>query len=671
MSRTSRALAISAGVITLAFAGQNAFSQTATTNEPAPERKGLVINVTANRVPTDIQRTGSAITMISAEEIEKSHPGSIADVLRAVPGLSVTQNGGPGSTANVRLRGANSQHTLVLIDGIRVNDPSDGSGAFDFANIAPALIDRIEVLRGPQSALYGSDAIGGVVNIITKRGRGPMTTFAQIEGGSYGSLSGNTGLYGAKDNWTYALALSSARSDGFSNYGYRVGRAPGVPASGERERDGFTRQGFYGRLGYATGNGFRFEIGSMATMTRSGYDAGYYPFFSLIPDAPSKQRNLFHSSFARAELDTFDNRVTHTLEVFANRTQRRTDDYVSMSGVTFDYNNRYGYVGTRTGVELRNQIRLDRFGSLILGARYEREAAETTSQALPPFPTPKTKDIDKSIATRSAFALWQIPILDRLDLSFGGRLDDMENGPQFTTWRATAAYRLEETGTKLRASAGTGAKAPTLYQLNAPLFGVASLQNEKSIGVDAGFDQRFLDGRITWSLTAFANRLNKMIDFEFNGLNCPGGLAAHPWGCYAQIARAKTSGVENQLRAVLWPSYVTLTASYTYLKAIDRTTGLELARRPQNSGTIGLTLTPFDKWTIEPSLTLVGKRFSSIGATERLAPYARLDTLVSWKARDNLDIYVRAENLTNARYQEVTNYGTTGRAFYAGMRGTW
>ncbi|HUN11910.1 MAG TPA: TonB-dependent receptor plug domain-containing protein, partial [Rhabdaerophilum sp.] len=173
MSRALRALALTAGAFSAYFPVTSAIAQNAA---PEPSDKSrrfgeLVITITANRSPTAIQRTGSAISVISGEEVAKTNQASMVNVLRNVPGLDVTETGGPGGTTSVRIRGANAGQTLVLIDGVRVNDPSSGSGEFDFATIAPGLIDRVEVLRGPQSALYGSDAIGGVINIITKRGR--------------------------------------------------------------------------------------------------------------------------------------------------------------------------------------------------------------------------------------------------------------------------------------------------------------------------------------------------------------------------------------------------------------------------------------------------------------------------------------------------------------------
>lgn len=669
MSRATRAFVASTSAIFAVFHVIPALSQSATPKadaDAAPRGRELQITITANRSETSIQRTGSAITVISADEIRKSNPGSLAEALRSVPGLDLTETGGPGGSTAVRLRGANAGQTLVLIDGMRVNDPSGSSGEFDFAALAPGLIDRIEVLRGPQSALYGSDAIGGVINIITKRGRGPFSAYGQVEGGSYGTYGANTGAHGTQGPWNYAFAFSTLKTDGFSRYGYRIGRAPGI--AGKLENDGTTRHGAYGRIGYNAGTGLRFEIGSMATITKSDYDAA----FGFQPDSQGRADTVFHSSFAKAELDTFDNRLKHSVQLFASRTKR---DYRSFYTVNFppptDFFEKYQYIGTRVGAEYQGNLALDRFGSLIFGTRIEREAIESYSEFIAPFPTPRTKDVGKSQSTRSAFALWQVPLGERLDISLGGRIDDVVDTTIFRTWRATAAYRITETGTKLRASAGTGGKAPTLYQLHAPLYGVASLQPERSFGVDAGIDQTLFDGRVKLSATVFANRMKQMIDFEFNGAVCPGGLGVHPFGCYANIARAETSGVETAAEAVLWQDYLTLKATYTYLKARDRDTGLALARRPEHSGKAGLSITPYANWTIEPTLTFMGRRFSTTGQRERLAPYARLDALVNYRVNEHFDVYLRGENLTNARYQEVTNYGTTGRAVYAGMKTTW
>jgi vitamin B12 transporter len=662
MTRASCALVLSASVYFCFSHINTAHGQTmparpdaGSTLPNAASDGEIEISITANRVPTAIQRTGSAITLIPAEEIRKTNPASLVQVLRDVPGLDVTETGGPGGTTAVRIRGANAGQTLVLIDGIRVNDPSSGSGEFDFATLAPGLIDRVEVLRGPQSALYGSDAIGGVINIITKRGKGPLQTFSQVEGGSYGTISGNAGAHGSKDGITYAFALSALRSDRFSSYGYRVRRVTG--ALPKLEADSLNRYGGYGRIGFDAGGPFRAEIGTMGTFTRAGYDAS----FGTFPDTPSTVNSTFHSSYAKAELDTLDDQLKHSIQLYSNRTRRKYDSISFGANMlpANTYLDKYDYIGTRTGVEYQGTYKMGRLGSMMFGGRLEREAIESFSESASPFPFARTKDVGKAQSTRSVFALWQVPVGERIDVSLGGRIDDINKVATFRTWRATAAYRIDETGTKLRASLGTGGKAPTLYQLYAPFFGTATLRPEHSFGGDIGIDQTLLNGRLRLSATAFHNRMRDLIDYDFGTSK------------YQNIARAETSGIELEAQAKLWEGYLAARGSYTHLRAVDRNTGLRLARRADHSGKFSLTITPTPKWTIEPTLVMMSKRFSSTNQTQRLAPYARLDILTSYQVNETVNVYLRGENLTNARYQDVQNYGTTGRAVYAGLRTQW
>lgn len=664
MSRASRTLVASTSVILAAIHTSPALSQTSQPQPQAaaeqtsgPRGRELQITITANRSETAIQRTGSAITVVSGEEIRKTNPGSLLNALRFVPGLDATETGGPGGSTTVRLRGANGAHTLVLVDGVRVNDPSGASGEFDFANLAPGLIDRIEVLSGPQSALYGSDAMGGVINIITKRGRGPLKTYGQVEGGSYGTIGGNAGAYGSNGPWNYALATSSFKTDGFSRYGYRVGRAPNV--SGPLEADGLIRHGAYGRIGYNPGTGFRFEIGSMATWNRSEYDAA----FSATPDSASKLSSVFHSSFAKAELDMLEGRLKNSIQLFSSRTDRHYRDISSFG------RSKSEFIGTRHGVEYQGTLGLNQFGSLIFGARFDREAIDTYSQAIAPVAAARKKDIGTTQDTRSLFSLWQVPIGERFDVSFAGRIDSVAGGSTYATWRTTAAYRITETGTKLRASLGTGAKSPTLYQRFGGYQGARALEAERNTGGDIGIDQTLWNGRAKVSLTGFYSRFKNLIAFQVDPTCLPVPLQA--FGCYVNIARAETSGLEAAADLVLIEEYVSLKGAYTFLRAKDLANNKTLARRPDHAAKFGLTITPTANWTIEPSLTFVSRRYNAPNERQRLAAYARFDTLVSYRVNDNVDVYVRGENLTNARYQDAFNYGTTGRAVYAGMKTTW
>ncbi len=659
MSRASCALVAATSAFFVISPIHPAFSQSEPAEAP-PSRTGreLEITITANRTPTAIQRTGSAITVVSSEEIRKTNPGSLVDALRYVPGLDISETGGPGGSSSIRLRGANAGQTLVLVDGIRVNDASGASGEFDIGSIPSGLIDRIEVLRGPQSALYGSDAMGGVINIITRRGRGPLQGFAQVEGGSYGTLAGNAGVYGTKGPWSYSFAASGLHRDGFSRYGYRV---PRLRARGPFENDSTEAIGGFGRLGYNPGTGFRFEVGAMSNVTRTEYDAA----FGAFPDTPSASTRRFHSVWARAEADSFDNRLTSALTLSANRTDRfyRDTGFTLASFPNPSSWTHSDFTGDRFAAEYQGTIRLDRFGTLVLGAKTERETALTFDQGLIPVLTPRVKTLDRQQDTHSLYSLWQLPIGERLDVSFGGRLDHVPDVDTFLTWRTTAAYRILETGTKLRTSIGTGGKAPTLFQRYAPIYGTASLRPEHSFGGDLGIDQSLLDGRIKLSATLFYNKFQDLISFA----TIPGC----PAGCYQNVARAETSGLELEGSAVLWADYVTLKGAYTFLRAKDLATGRTLARRPESVGKLGLAVTPIENLTIEPSMTLVSKRFSGNNQTQPLKPYARFDMHVNYKINQSYDVYVRGENLNNARYQEVANYGTTGRAVYAGMKATW
>jgi vitamin B12 transporter len=631
----------------------------AQSDPPIPTGRELVITITANRVPTAIQRTGSAITVIGAETIRKANPGSLVDALRYVPGLDISETGGPGGATTVRLRGGNGGQTLVLVDGMRMNDPASASGEFDFATIPPGLIDRIEILRGPQSALYGSDAMGGVINILTKRGSGPFKAFAQVEGGSYGTLAGNAGFHGRKGAWDYSFSLSGLHTEGFSKYGYRVAR---LRARAPFEKDQHDTIGGFGRVGYTPGTGFRFEMGALHSVGRTGYDAA----FGAMPDTPSIQVRRTSTAFARAELDTLDNRLTHAVTLSAGRTSRFfRDTALALGGAVTSWNHS-GFTGDRLAAEYQGTLKLNAFGTLIFGARSDHETAETWSQRIIPA-GPRLPGIDRRQATHSAFALWQVPVGERLDLSFGGRIDKVTQRDAFVTWRATGAYRITETDTKLRASIGTGAKAPTLFQIHGGFAGTVPLQAEHNIGGDIGIDQHFLDGRIKLSATAFYARYRDMINFQSHA-TCPVAL---PFGCYVNIARAETSGIELEGQAILWRDVLSLRGAYTFLRAKDLVTGQTLARRPEHTAKLALAITPIEKLTLEPSVTLVSKRFSGNNETQRLAPYARFDMLVNYRVSDNLDLYLRGENLTNARYSEVFNYGTTGRAVYAGMKATW
>lgn len=633
------------------------------------------IVVTANRVAQPIQRAGSAITVITAEEIERESVRDVGQILRRAPGVSLTQAGGPGRTQTVRIRGGDVRHTLVLIDGIRVNDPTATGREFDFSNLVLADIERIEVLRGPQSALYGSDALGGVINIITKRGRGAPRASLQVEGGSYGTREVRGQVSGGNDVVDYSIGVAGFESAGFSAFGYRIGRLRYAAPIGGFEPDATRRAGVTGRIGVRLADDLRLELGGSANENRVQYDAGFLPF----PDSPSLGTSRLFNVYGRLIHDPAAGPLRSTVTLFANRTDRTAFDATFGQGGVFCYGSfavgpglrpcrtRTEFIGDRAGAEYQGDLKLGPFGLLTFGARAERETADSFSNGIIPRLTATRRDLAAEQTTRSIFALHQIVLAERLNLSVGGRIDDVPGVDRFSTGRATLAYLIPETDTKLRASIGTGGKAPSLYQLYSPAFGNAGLESERSVGVDAGIDQGLFDGALRLSATAFANRYKNLIDFGAN----PACRRDQPFGCYYNVQRAQTSGVELSGTAELVPGALTARFAYTYLEAEDRLTQKRLARRPEGEGRVGLAWTPTPDILIEPSVTLVSQRYDFPNEQGKLKPYARLDLYASYRVNDTFSLFARAENLTDARYEEVRNFGTPGRSVYGGVKATW
>ncbi|MGB3045128.1 MAG: TonB-dependent receptor [Xanthobacteraceae bacterium] len=620
------------------------------------------IVVTAGRAPESIGSTGSAISVISGETLTTSNPASLTDALRSVPGLMVTQAGGPAGTTGVMLRGANTGQTLVLIDGVRVNDPSGAAGDFNFALVAPGTVDRVEVLRGPQSALYGSDAMGGVINIITKKGSGPAQYSIRTEGGSYGTASTTASMSGSSGPWNYAVTGSGQHTNGFSSYGYRI---PAIEAKYPNlEKDGMDRIGGSARVGYDAGEGFRFDAGVMSTFTRGAYDAS----FGATPDTPSNSNQLQQQIWAKAAVDSLGGMLTQSITTFATQVDRTFNDYSSY-GINVLPANSYAtstdFRGNSFGAEYQGDLKMGAAGSLIYGARTQHDTAESFGATILPVPTPRISTLNATKDTNSVFALWKLPIGERLSVTMGGRVDDVVDVATFATWRTTAAYNIVETGTKLRASAGTGAKAPTLYQLYEPNYGNSGLKPEESFGYDAGIDQSLFNGRVTLSLTGFYNKFSNLIDFTFDP------TPTQPFGHYINVARAETSGLELGADIDVMPGTLRLKTAYTWLQAKDLSTGLTLARRPEHLARIALAITPTDRWLIEPRILMVSKRFSSNNELNPLNAYTRVDLYTEYKIDNNWKVFARGENIFNERYQEVLNYGTTGPAVYGGFHATW
>lgn len=584
------------------------------------------IIVTANKVPTAQARVGSTVNVIDAAEIERRQQVQAIDLLKRLPGVSISRNGGLGSTSTLRLRGSESGMVKVLIDGVEVNDASGANNEFDFNSLMTGDIEKIEVLKGPQSALYGNDAMAGVINIITRRGEGETRVRGTIEGGSYGTFRQQASLTGGTEQADYALSAANLSTDGFSRT--FVGD----------EKDGTDARSVSGRVGFQASEILRFDLNA----GWSWLDTEFDPFGG---DGPSDQEKETWQLRAAASLSLLDGRFENSLAASYAGTDRDFDEptgYYRFS--TFD--------SRRKALDYQGNLHLRGADVATIGLSVEEEDAKTTNTV----GTATTTGLDDTVTTKSAFAQYQAALTDDLTVTLGGRVDDHEQFGTEATWRATGAYQVPATGTILRASYGTANKAPTLYQLYDPFYGNASLKAEDGKGVDAGFEQPLLDGRVSFGASLFRNVYDNMIAFS-NG--------------YINVAKARTKGVELTFQAQPVES-VLIQANYTYLEAKDRRTGRDLPRRPQDTINASVDWTVAQGIDLGAALRYAGKQRDTASATAPiLDDYTVVDFTARWAVLDNVSLFGRVENLFDEDYQEVRTYRAPGRSAYGGVTVTF
>lgn len=643
-------------------------------NGDAPAASGdAEIVVTPDRVEEPKSRTASSVSVVTAAQIEKRASLGLADALRGVPGLDLYESGGPGTQTSVFLRGATPGQTLVLIDGIRVGDASSTDGSIDLGNLAATDVDRIEVLRGPQSALYGSDAMGGVINIITRKGQGKPRGSIMLEGGAYGAGHARAMLSGSEDHLSYAFSVDALHTEAFPRYGYRINRpltiGDGVtPLPPLPPNDPTNRMGATARLAYQLTDALSVEEGFTGYDNAIRFDNPYAFKAFNVYNPENHAHATFAQGYVRADVDLFDKLLHNRVTLYANETMR--DNWVTESCYDASFNAftcRLGYRGDRRGLEYQGDLKLGAFGLVTFGVANWTDNAHTW-QGGPVLPD-STVPVDFVQTTHSGFAQHQFTLFDRLDFTYGGRIDSVESGPTFDTWRMTAAFRLDEIGARFRGSAGTGAKVASLYQRFSQ-YGDPTLKPERSTGYDVGFDQKLFGDRVTASVSFFDNRFQNLIDFGVV-LTC---TVTQIFGCYYNVGRAETKGIEYAGEAEIIPGQIRARASYTHLVAKNRTTERSLFRRPPDKGMASLIYMGIPGLELEARMLAVGETpdYDYTNAKRVTLPaYARVDLFASYKFDESFSVFGRIENVGNTRYEEVYNYGTPGRSLYGGMKFTW
>lgn len=624
-----------------------AFAQSTSSTLTERADVGSDIVVTANRAERAASTVGQAVTVLDTKTITQRQAVIVSDLLRQVPGVTVSRNGGAGTSTSVNIRGAESDHTVALIDGIKLNDPSSPGGGFNFGNLLIGNISRIEVLRGAQSVLWGSQAMGGVVNLITRQPTDTLAVNARVEGGwnntgqAFANVSGKAGPISA------SLGGGYYTTDGISTY------ADGA------ERDGFRSYAANGSLKIELSSNVSADLRGFYSNGRTdidGYPAPLYTFGDTREYGDSEQ----WTGYAGLNATLLDGRFRNRFGYARTNTDRRNIDPDGTPTETFRG------IGRNDRLEYQGVVDLNSAVFATFGAEREVSRFSTSS-----YGGPVTRGRARLFSVYGQLAVTPIA---GLTATAGARHDDHNVFGGETSFSGSAVYSPNGGATTFRASYSEGFKAPTLYQLQSE-YGNSDLGPERSQGWDAGVTQRALGGAIEASATYFRRNSRDLITFVSCAPPLTGICAGRPNGTYDNIAKTLSQGVEVAL--LLRPvEALTVSASYTYLEAKNRSTGTanfgrDLARRPDNSITVNADYRwPFGL-TTGVTVTAIGDSFDNASNARRIDGYALADLRASFPVTAHLEIYGRVENAFNARYQTIYQYGQPGRGAFGGIRLTY
>lgn len=638
--------------------------------QPVP-LEGLV--VTASRGPAPAWTVASHTTVLEGEALERAGIEYVADALRQLPGVAVVRNGSFGATTSVFLRGGESDYVQVLVDGVPANEPG---GRFDFGSISTDNVERIEVVRGPASALYGSDAVSGVVHILTRRGQGQPAAHLSWRAGSFGTRQWEGAVSGGSRLLSYAFSVGRNDSDGILefNNGHRATTASGrVHVQPDLRTDAALSVRYEDRR-------FHFPTdGSGALVDRNAFTFG--DALVVAVDA------------GRRWTGTFETRVAVTV----HESDGGTDDGPDGPADTLGF---FGFQSLgdvrRATADARATWRFDGESTLAAGVEVERQSIRDFSESLSQFgSSPSRSENERS--NRAAYAQvlavlggpsggsaageLALNATGELALNAGVRLEDNERFGMAATWRGGAAWRTPLRGTRLRVSVGTGIKEPTFFESFASGFarGNPELEPERSTGFEAGVDQETAGGAVRLSLTGYSQSYRNLIQYTFSP-----PVAGGP--NYYNVAKARSRGVEAEATAAAGP--VRLSASYAWVDTEVQDAGFDegpgasfvegqpLLRRPKHTVTASAFVPVGERVGLDLAARRVGERedrdFGTWPATPvALASYTVVDAAVNARlfggdGRPALDLIVRAENVLGADYQEVHGFAAPGRGVYVG-----
>jgi vitamin B12 transporter len=608
--------AISPFVSILAIAGST--SAAAQENPGATTTRLPEVVVSATRQPAPIEETAASVTVITSREIEERKLTTLAGVLANVPGLAVMPSGTTGQLTSVFSRGTKSNHILLVVDGRR--QQPNLAGSFDFANLNLDNVERVEVVRTPSSAMFGGDAIGGVINIITKSGRGLKTPefSALAEGGSFGTHRETAGARGAYGKLDYSVEAS--RFD----------------TQNQRVNNQYSFTDVNGSLGY-----------SLATNLYADLKASYNNSFAGVPGIisfPTPTDKLIRDVYTVSPGLTWDATSRWTLKSFYSYNKEDQHSDTAFSNV------RLRIEGHEE--EVQNLVEIFENWNVTLGMVFQQRHVSEVPVGAP-------EDIRANQNNYAGYAESQWSPWPRLHLINSVRVDENSVFGRDVSWKQGVSWKIPAIETTVFGSVSRSFATPTFQDLYFPGFNNPNLMTEHSFSWEAGLTREFEELHLTPTLTLFHNDIDNLIQFVFP--------------TPVNIARAETYGVEASLAwkpGKRWD----ITGNYTYLDARDAGTGVRLVRRPRHQAGADVTWRPLTKWTLGAGLTWLMNRddIDAFTFTQVRQPdYYTVRAVVDYQVCKNARIWVRVENLTNQKYEPVNGFPALGRGFFGGVKITF
>jgi vitamin B12 transporter len=578
------------------------------------------ITVIGSRLAQTETELGSSVGILTAADIERMGFAFTVDAVAAVPGVTINSNGAFGGSAGVRVRGASSEQTLVLIDGVPVNDPTSPGGGYNFARLDTENIERIEVLKGPQSTLWGTDAIGGVVSITTKSPEEGLGGGVFSEFGSFNTFRGGASVEGANDVSDFRLAVVRTSSDGISK---------ADEDNGNSEDDSYDALTLSGKGGLNLGDTTRLGFDILWTDAESEFDSFAGGAQGSVADGDELSQTEELSANVTLATSLLDGRLDNLVLLgYSDITRENFTDGTSS----------FEAEGERVLFRYQGTLTINASNTLAVGAERDRSTANDQDTSIDGF-----------------FALYEMKPRDNLTLTGGVRYDDHETYGAETTARVSAAWTPTDTLT-LRGSWGEGFKAPTIFQTTFFCCGAtapnADLSPETSEAFDIGVSWLWNDGRGELGATLFSQDTQNQINFSF------------AVGGYENIAEVESTGVEL-VAGYQFNDWLNLSANYAYIDAEDEN-GDPLARLPEHTGDVTLSFQGDGALSGALLLRYNGKEDNTNGST--LDAWTRVDLTGRYRLTEKVELYARVENLFDEKYQQILGYGTPGLSGSLGVR---